>query len=212
MPKALVDILISLTQNSSYLTLMLGTFLAIIASLKTLPMGNSREIVLIGFGRVILFLIAVLLILTALWKLFYAKPTVMKEKQDWELDYGLKITTYQISRAPLPKNQFNIEIQGTFKTKPPDNSAWTFHRVSGFKQDYPQEPIRIIDEQHWESSVVVGGNPQQATIVVATLGKSGRALCQYYKEVVLKTGKYIAIDQLEDTEAKICEEKAIVFN
>lgn len=70
MSNNLVESFITLTRNSAYLTLLLGTIIFLVASLNKLPNGGPM-IPLTSMGRMSLWGIASLLIFSALRKLFW---------------------------------------------------------------------------------------------------------------------------------------------
>ncbi|ACK69578.1 hypothetical protein PCC7424_1127 [Gloeothece citriformis PCC 7424] len=180
--------------DHSLATLFLGVFIAVIASVDRLPLTNP-PLVINSTSRIGLWAVAVILIISAVWKLFIAKSEPTNPKPD--VDYGIKITQCSVIRnSEFGKDQYDVSVKGEFKNQPPDESLWLFHVDNN--QYWPQGQVTIKNEQIWSGKVIVGHNPQQATIMVATVGKAGKILCKYYENVKKESGQYIPLEELTE--------------
>lgn len=80
-------------------------------------------------------------------------------------------------------------ISGTFGGEVPKMGAQLFIIGDG-PQYWPQDVVEFDTvNRKWHGRAYIGGEPpQDVTVMVATVGNSGRILCDYYKKVGEETG------------------------
>lgn len=124
-------------------------------------------------------------------------------------DYDIHIT------SPLTDTKVRqgvIDVIGTYRGDPPAGGIVIIVRLPGGSQNWPSstpvqtDPILGV----WKGSASLGGEPPQSyRIAVAFVGKSGRALVEYYNKIGRETGQWPAIEVLPD-DIEICDEVSVV--
>jgi len=75
-----------------------------------------------------------------------------------------------------------VRVKGGCQKSPPPGTLRLFTRVG--TRLWPQQVAHVFPNGHWEATVYLGGTaPYEIDIVVAVVGQSAQALCEYYKKV-----------------------------
>jgi hypothetical protein len=124
-------------------------------------------------------------------------------------DYGIRLTS--------PSNDARvqagvIEVRGSLAKDPTTGSIVVIIRSPDGSLNWPSstpvqtDPILNV----WKGKAALGGEaPQNYRIAVALVGKSGRALLEYYNKVGQETGQWPAIEVLPD-DIEICDQVSVV--
>lgn len=111
--------------------------------------------------------------------------------------YGITITSH--TNGAIVGERF--PVSGSYRVKPPQDSLLLINKSPDSAEYWPSaSPVQINETlQTWSGEFYIfGAPPKKADIIVAVVGKSGRALYEYYVKVGNKTNSWESINILTD--------------
>jgi hypothetical protein len=118
-------------------------------------------------------------------------------------DYGISIT----SPGDGASVSEQVPVYGSYTVKPPEGSLLLMVKSPDSSDYWPSSTPVSIDEtlQRWEGEVkILGTPPIKQEVLVIMVGKSGRALYEYYVKVGNKTNNWESINILTD-DITVCD-------
>jgi hypothetical protein len=140
--------------------------------------------------------LVILYIITILYSIWVGNTWINHPQSIACTDYGIKVTS-PVQGAAMGGE---FDVSGSYTARPPENSIVLIY-ASPTGQEYWPQSIAQIDPTYktWSGKFLIAGSPpQQAAIIVAIMGTSGRALFDYYMKVGRETGNTPAITRLTD--------------
>jgi hypothetical protein len=137
----------------------------------------------------ILFCIITVIYFTWLGSWVFSQPSVT--------DYGIKIT----SPSDNTLVEGTVKVSGSYIKKPANDSFILVVKDADSSQYWPSSYTVQFDEtlKEWNGEAYPSGNNKKYVIYAFTVGKSGRALYEYYKKVGKNTsGNWQSIVSLTD--------------
>ena len=108
--------------------------------------------------------------------------------------YGIRIVS---PPADAEVEMGVVMVAGTYAVLPPHRSFNLFIATPAGHECWPQGPVRFNDDGTWEGEVALYDRPaRQASIFVAEVGESGRALIEYYGRTGEAAGSWLPLRQL----------------
>lgn len=129
---------------------------------------------------------------------------VLRGKQSAGINhYGI---TVEQPRDGYTTKDFQIEVVGTYKNRPPARSLRIFCADATGTKFWPQHFVGKFDETNkkWSGYVHLIDHGEQL-ILVTIIGESGKALCEYYDRISEKHKIYEPFISLPDDIVKYCE-------
>lgn len=180
-----------LIENTPLALMILGGVLLVIGSIGEVPKLNV-SVKDLG-GRVSLIAIGVLVLLFGGILLWNDKAHDSKTREV-KKDYGIKITSPKLN-ARVGES---FDVEGVYKTRPPDGVAWVLEYRPETMEYWPKSPLLFRDKSNdWYVPVRIGGGDnQKIEILVAQVGKDGRALLEYSLRVGEFATDWVSIKSL----------------
>lgn len=216
--------------NGPWPVIVLAVVLLLLAAWLTMPLSRSS---ILPVAIALLYLLALILfvwfvvrdiqsgprwgrwfgpclagMLLATMGYFLWVGTWIKPREPVCVDYGLKIA------APQAGDIIGLhpKVSGSYVIEPPADSVALFYAPKDLGYWPSAPPVQVLRESStWESELYVGGPAfQEAEILIALLGKSGRTLIDYYREIGQETGQWPPIKELPD-DVRVCDRIPVVL-
>jgi hypothetical protein len=123
-------------------------------------------------------------------------------------DCELKIT------SPRPNEAVNekIELQGTYKKKPPKRALVAIiERTPSGGFYFKEQTVQFREKDtRWSATIYIGGNREERTLQVGILGEAGEALRDYFIDVRRKFNKSAGVKTLTPDVA-LCDDVDVYY-
>lgn len=178
--------------NTPVLLVVLGLFLLLIGatgrwSNPPLQINDPIWRVSLATIGIIIAGIGVLLI----WRERVATKSIKSETAD----YGIKILSPKVEQEVSEE----IVVSGTYIKLPSNKNIKLFMKSPRSNEYWPVPNNVVFDENRksWQGKVYISGEPGlRRIIIVAIVGESGLALCEYFERVGFVTKKWPGITRL----------------